>query len=166
MIDYEMVLVDNKSFVSSLTSEVIDLRQTTPNLGLQCAPLFFVFTPNETTPVGTGTITFILQDSADGSTWTDVASYGPFTVADISKDIAFKFPMHHRRYLRVKTSISGTVTALAGSLYVSDAFTDPAGYWRDEVTFFEPNPDAMLIDLKTKVTGVLPTANGGTGTSA
>lgn len=165
MIDNELVLVEKQSFKTSVTSRAEDLIQKTPNLGQLDAKLFVIFTPASKSE-GTGTITFTIEDSADGSTgWTAVAAYGPFVANDITHDIAFKFPFHHRRYVRVKTAISGTIATLDGSLYMGDGYSDPAGYWRDEVEFFEPDPDAMKIDLTTKVKGVLPKANGGTGSA-
>lgn len=162
MLDYELMLVEKQSFKTAVTSKVMDLLQKTPNLGQWNAPLFIVFTPGSKS-VGTGTITFVLEDSYDGKSFTQVAAYGPFVAEKITHDIGLKFPDHHRRYVRVKTSISGTVTTLDGTLAVGDGFNDPAGYWRDEVEFFEPDPDAMKLNLETAVKGVLPVVNGGTG---
>lgn len=162
MIDYEMILAEKQAFTAAVTTKAVDLGQKTPNIGLLNRPLYFVFTPS-VTPAGSGSVTFTLEDSADGTTFAAVAAYGPIAVSGINRDIAFPFPVHHRQYVRVKTAITGTVTALSGTLAVADGFSDPAGYWRDEVEFYKPDPDAAKVNLQTQVTGVLPVANGGTG---
>lgn len=188
MIDFETVLAEKQSFTAAVTTRAVDLGQKTPNIGMLERPLYFVFIPSET-PAGSGTVAFTLEDSDDGTTFATCVSYG-IQVAGIKHDIAFPFPLHHRRYVRLKTAVTGTVTALSGTVAIADNFSDPAGYWRDEVEFFTPDPDASRIDLSTRakgtvasaqtaaalastakvnlqsqVTGVLPVANGGTGKS-
>lgn len=102
---------------------------------------------------GTGSVTFTLEDSEDGKNFTSVAAYGPIVAEKIVRDVAFPFPLHHRRYVRVKTAVTGTVSTLAGTLAVADNFSDPARYWRDEVEFYKPDPDASKIDLATRAKG-------------
>lgn len=190
MLDYESILVENGDFKAAVTSKVLDLGQKKPDIGmLESTPLYFVFTPNAN-GAGSGSITFTLEDSENGTDFAQCAAFGPVKVADITHDVAFKFPLSHRRYVRVKTSVSGTVTTLGGTLAIGDAYSKPAGYWRDEVEFFEPNPDAAKIQpsqiaggtgisqsaadgryrksadkvsLTADVSGILPVANGGTG---
>lgn len=192
MIDYELVLAEKRDFKAAVTTEAVDLGQKTPNIGLLERALWFVFVPSAVS-AGTGSVTFTLEDSEDGKDFTSVAAYGPIVAGEIVRDVAFPFPLHHRRYVRVKTAVTGTVSTLAGTLAVADNFSDPARYWRDEVEFYKPDPDASKIDLATRakgkaesassadsakalasgakvnltsqVTGVLPVANGGTGKS-
>lgn len=157
MIDYELVLAEKQDFKAAVTTKAVDLGQKTPNIGLLERALWFVFVPSAVS-AGTGFVTFTLEDSEDGNNFTSVAAYGPIVAEKIVRDVAFPFPLHHRRYVRVKTAVTGTVTTLAGTLAVADNFSDPAGYWRDEVEFYQPDPDASKIDLATRVKGTVASA--------
>lgn len=152
MIDYELVLAEKQDFKAAVTTEAVDLGQKTPNIGLLERALWFVFVPSDVS-AGTGSVTFTLEDSEDGEKFTSVAAYGPIVAEKIVRDVAFPFPLHHRRYVRVKTTVTGTVSTLAGTLAVADNFSDPARYWRDEVEFYKPDPDASKIDLATRAKG-------------
>lgn len=152
MIDYELVLAEKQDFKAAVTTKAVDLGQKTPNIGLLERALWFVFVPSDVS-AGTGSVTFTLEDSEDGENFTSVAAYGPIVAEKIVRDVAFPFPLHHRRYVRVKTAVTDTVSTLAGTLAVADNFSDPAGYWRDEVEFYKPDPDASKIDLATRVKG-------------
>lgn len=152
MIDYELVLAEKQDFKAEVTTEAVDLGQKTPNIGLLERALWFVFVPSDVS-AGTGSVTFTLEDSEDGEEFTSVAAYGPIVAEKIVRDVAFPFPLHHRRYVRVKTAVTGAVSTLAGTLAVADNFSDPARYWRDEVEFYKPDPDASKIDLATRAKG-------------
>jgi hypothetical protein len=152
MIDYELVLAEKQDFKAAVTTEAVDLGQKTPNIGLLERALWFVFVPSDVS-VGTGSVTFTLEDSEDGKDFTSVAAYGPIVAEKIVRDVAFPFPLHHRRYVRVTTAVTGTVSTLAGTLAVADNFSDPARYWRDEVEFYKPDPDVSKIDLATRAKG-------------
>lgn len=169
MIDYELVLAEKQDFKAAVTTKAVDLGQKTPNIGLLERALWFVFVPSDVS-AGTGSVTFTLEDSEDGKTFTPVAAYGPIVAEKIVRDVAFPFPLHHRRYVRVKTAVTGTVSTLAGTLAVADNFSDPAGYWRDEVEFYQPDPDASKIDLATRAKGTVASAtradSAATATSA
>lgn len=157
MIDYELVLAEKQDFKAAVTTKAVDLGQKTPNIGLLERALWFVFVPSDVS-AGTGSVTFTLEDSEDGEAFTSVAAYGPIDAKKIVRDVAFPFPLHHRRYVRVKTAVTGTVSTLAGTLAVADNFSDPAGYWRDEVEFYQPDPDASKIDLATRAKGTVASA--------
>lgn len=157
MIDYELVLAEKQDFKTAVTTKAVDLGQKTPNIGLLERALWFVFIPSDTA-AGTGSVTFTLEDSDDGTNFTQVSAYGPIVAEEIVRDIAFPFPLHHRRYIRVKTAVTGTVTKLSGTLAVADNFSDPAGYWRDDVEFYKPDPDASKIDLATRAKGTVASA--------
>lgn len=157
MIDYELVLAEKQDFKAAVTTKAVDLGQKTPNIGLLERALWFVFVPSDVS-AGTGSVTFTLEDSEDGKNFTSVAAYGPIVAEKIVRDVAFPFPLHHRRYVRVETAVTGTVSTLAGTLAVADNFSDPAGYWRDEVEFYKPDPDASKIDLATRAKGTVASA--------
>lgn len=163
MIDYELVLAEKQDFKAAVTTKAVDLGQKTPNIGLLERALWFVFVPSvpsvpSAVSAGTGSVTFTLEDSDDGKTFAPVVAYGPIVAEKIVRDVAFPFPLHHRRYVRVTTAVTGTVTTLAGTLAVADNFSDPAGYWRDEVEFYQPDPDASKIDLATRAKGTVASA--------
>lgn len=153
MIDYELVLAEKQDFKAAVTTKAVDLGQKTPNIGLLERALWFVFVPSAVS-AGTGSVTFTLEDSDDGTTFAPVVAYGPVVAEKIVRDVAFPFPLHHRQYVRVTTAVTGTVTTLA----VADNFSDPAGYWRDEVEFYQPDPDASKIDLATRAKGTVASA--------
>lgn len=157
MIDYELVLAEKQDFKAVVTTKAVDLGQKTPNIGLLERALWFVFVPSDTA-AGAGSVTFTLEDSDDGTDFTQVSAYGPIAAEKIVRDIAFPFPLHHRRYIRVTTAVTGVVTKLAGTLAVADNFSDPAGYWRDDVEFYKPDPDASKIDLATRAKGTVASA--------
>lgn len=157
MIDYELVLAEKRDFKTAVTTKAVDLGQKTPNIGLLERALWFVFIPSDTA-AGAGSVTFMLEDSDDGTSFTQVSAYGPIVAEKIVRDIAFPFPLHHRRYIRVKTAVTGAVTKLSGTLAVADNFSDPAGYWRDDVEFYKPDPDASKIDLATRAKGTVASA--------
>lgn len=157
MIDYELVLAEKQDFKAAVTTKAVDLGQKTPNIGLLERALWFVFVPSDVS-AGTGSVTFTLEDSEDGEDFTSVAAYGPIVAKKIVRDVAFPFPLHHRRYVRVKTAVTGTVSTLAGTLAVADNFSDPARYWRAEVEFYKPDPDASKIDLATRAKGTVASA--------
>ena len=161
MIDYELVLAEKQDFKAAVTTKAVDLGQKTPNIGLLERALWFVFVPSAVS-AGTGSVTFTLEDSDDGKTFAPVVAYGPIVAEKIVRDVAFPFPLHHRRYVRVTTAVTGTgtgrVTTLVGTRAVADNFSDPAGYWRDEVEFYQPDPDASKIDLATRAKGPVASA--------
>lgn len=161
MIDYELVLAEKQDFKAKGTTKAVDLGQKTPNIGLLERALWLVFVPSDV-PAGTGSVTFTLEDSEDGKQFTPVAAYGPIAAEKIVRDVAFPFPLHHRRYVRVTTAVTDTGSTragtLVGTLAVADSFSDPAGYWRDEVEFYKPDPDASKIDLATRAKGTVASA--------
>lgn len=160
MIDYELVLAEKQDFKAAVTTKAVDLGQKTPNIGLLERAPWLVFVPSAVS-AGAGFVTFTLEDSDDpdgSTTFAPVVKYGPIVAEKIVRDVAFPFPLHHRRYVRVTTTVTGAVTTLAGTLAVADNFSDPAGYWRDEVEFYQPDPDASKIDLATRAKGTVASA--------
>ena len=126
MFDLSMQLCANKSIATAITSDAYDFGQEKPNSGAWASPIYLVVHP---TVAGTGTgttnaVTFILEDSADGSTFAPVASLGAVPGADIKHDLALSLPVRHRRYVRLKTSVTGTVTGTV-TAYLSNGYSLP-----------------------------------------
>lgn len=72
MIDYELVLAEKQDFKAAVTTKAVDLGQKTPNIGLLERALWFVFVPSAVS-AGTGSVTFTLEDSDDGTTFAPVS---------------------------------------------------------------------------------------------
>lgn len=161
MIDYELVLAEKQDLIKdAATTKVVNLGQKTPNIGLLERALWFVFVPSAVSAASADedSVTFTLEDSDNGKTFAPVVVYGPIVAKKIARGVAFPFPLHHRQYVRITTTVTDTVTTLAGTLAVADNFSDPAGYWRDEVEFYQPDPDASKIDLATRAKGTVAAA--------
>lgn len=161
ILDAELIFAKNADLKASFTSAAIDLGQKNPDLGM-CTPLFLVLYPGDD-GVGMGTVTVNLQDSDDGTSFATILSTGAMKVAGLTQDVALKFPTSHRRYVRVTTTVTGTVSAFTGTIAIADNFDVNAGLFRDEVEIGEPDEDAAKIDLTSQVKGILPVVNGGTG---
>ena len=86
MIDYELVLAEKQDFKAAVTTEAVDLGQKTPNIGLLERALWFVFVPSDVS-VGTGSVTFTLEDSDDGTAFAPVVAYGPIVAKKIVRDV-------------------------------------------------------------------------------
>lgn len=160
ILDAELILAEKQDLKSAFTSKALDLGQANPDLGMY--PQFFLVLVPTTDFVGTS-LTINLQDcdTATGSFATCAAA--TVKVTDIKGDIvAFRFPVTHKRYVKVNVAPT-SITAGAATIAITDNFDKPSWLFRDTVEFFEPDPDAMKIDLTTKVKGILPVVNGGTG---
>lgn len=75
-------------------------------------------------------LTAALQDSADGITYTDLASGAAVAVADLvpgAKLLDIALPMEHKRYLAVNYTVGGS-SATAGNIYawIGDGVPNPA----------------------------------------
>ncbi len=161
ILDAELTFDENATLTAAYTSKSIDLGQTNPDMGMY--PQFAAVVRPRTDFAGTGTITVTIEDSADNSSFAAVAATGAIVANTITKPIALRMPVSHRRYVRVKTTVSGSITAGTGVVAITDNFDVPAGYYRDTVEFFEPDPNASKVNLESQVQGVLPVVNGGTG---
>lgn len=163
IVDYELVLAEKQDLKATVTTKSIDMGQEKPDLGMY--PNMYLVVAVGDKGAGSGTITFNIQDSDNNSSFATVASLGPITASNITDDIAIKLPVNHRRYVRLNTAVSGSITALSGTVFIGDNFDKKSWLFRDDVQYFEPDPDAMKIDLTTKVKGILAKENGGTGTT-
>jgi len=114
IIDKALQVSNEQAVTSSAAStDVIDTGQTTPDLG--ASDLYLVITTDEAaTASGSATVTFSLQDSADNSSFADVAvtaAIGKATlVAGYQRIIPL--PIRLRRYLRAYYTVAtGPLTA-------------------------------------------------------
>lgn len=88
--------------VSAATTDVIDFGTTNPNTGMSDL-LKMVFTVSAAvTAAGAGTVTFSIQDSADNSSFADVAVTAAIGKASLpaGAQVIIPMPVTHRRYVR------------------------------------------------------------------
>lgn len=87
-------------------------------------PLFLFLSVSQTfTAGGAATLVATLQDSADNSSWADVASTGPLSLAQLTAGTSkwVGFPIPTRRYTRVNYTVAtGPMTAGIVSAHIVD----------------------------------------------
>ena len=113
-IDKALQVSNEQAVTSSAAStDVIDTGQTTPDLG--AADLYMVITTDEAaTASGSATVTFSLQDSADNSSFADVAVTAAIGKATLVAGYQHVIPLPTklRRYLRAYYTVAtGPLTA-------------------------------------------------------
>ena len=107
------------SLATAVTGSVLNLHQEYPNLGAAAHPFYLILQMKNMS--GTGSLVFKLQDSADGSTFTDVFTL-PF-VGDTAPDyVAFPMPVKHRQYLRLVTAVTGTIVGTLQQAILSTSY--------------------------------------------
>lgn len=98
---------------SAASTDTIDTGQSTPDLG--AAGLYLVITTDEAaTAAGAATVTFSVQDSADNSSFADVAVTAAIGKATLVAGYQHVIPLptRHRRYLRAYYTVAtGPLTA-------------------------------------------------------
>ena len=113
---------------TAVSTNVIDAGATkNPAIGRDLGagtPLYLFVNVSQTfTAAGAGTLTATLQDSADNSSFADVASLGPFTLAQLTAGRGFYvgLPIPTRRYTRVNYTVgTGPMTAGILSAHIVD----------------------------------------------
>lgn len=116
MIIDRFLQVSNEQAVtaSAASTDVIDFGQTNPNTGMS-DHLDLSITVDETvTAAGAATVTFSIQDSADNSSFADIAATVAIGKAalPVSSQIVIPMPKLHRRYVRVYYTVAtGPLTA-------------------------------------------------------
>lgn len=99
---------------SAASTDVIDFGQANPNSGMG-QNLTMAFTVDEAaTASGAATVTFSVQDSADNSTFADVAVTGAIGKASLTAgaQVLIPMPIKHRRYVRAYYTVAtGPLTA-------------------------------------------------------
>ena len=100
--------------VSAASTDVIDLGQANPNLGLNDHTSLAITVDTAVTADGAATVTFSLQDSADNSSFADVVATAAIGKATLvaGAQIVLPMPTKLRRYVRVYYTVAtGPLTA-------------------------------------------------------
>lgn len=120
--DKLLSLCEDKDLATAITSSVVDLGQEKPNLGAAKPPFYLIVFTDDA--AGAGTVTFKVQQSDDNSTFTDLLS---FTVAGtaIKNQMAVALPIEHGRYVRLVTTVSGTVSGTVKEAVLHNEFALP-----------------------------------------
>lgn len=122
MMDLALVFTEDTSLASAITSDIIDLGGKS-GLGGFAKPMYLALA-FPTAATGTGSVTFNVQDSANGSTFaTKLAA--TVAAADMKKPIYIPMPVEHEQYLRMTSTVSGTVGGKV-TAYIADGTVIPA----------------------------------------
>lgn len=100
--------------VTAASTDVIDFGQANPNTGLTDHLSMAITVDEAATAVGAATVTFAVQDSADNSSFADVAVTAAVAKTDLTAGAQFviQMPVKHRRYVRVNYTVAtGPLTA-------------------------------------------------------
>ena len=116
MIIDKALQVSNEQAVtaSAASTDAIDFGQVTPDIGLSDRANMVITVDASATAAGAATVTFSVQDSADGSAFADVAVTAAIGKASLTagKQIIIPMPTSLRRYCRVYYSVAtGPLTA-------------------------------------------------------
>jgi len=108
--------VSNEQAVTTTaaSTDVIDLGQANPNLGLNDHTSLAITVDTAVTADGAATVTFSLQDSADNSSFADVVATAAIGKATLvaGAQIVLPMPTKLRRYVRVYYTVAtGPLTA-------------------------------------------------------
>ena len=99
---------------SAASTDVIDYGQANPNAGLDDHSKLVITVDVAATASGSATVTFSLQDSADNSTFADVAVTAAIAKADLvaGYQVVIPMPTKLRRYVRAYYTVAtGPLTA-------------------------------------------------------
>lgn len=123
MIDALLQFSEAQDVKTTATStNFVDLKQANPDMGLWEKPLFVVVAPT-TDFAGTGAkLSIELQDcDKEGGTYATIQTTGPLDVTKIvaTAPVIIPMPTKHRRYLKLKYTVTGTLTAGAVSAYLT-----------------------------------------------
>jgi hypothetical protein len=115
IIDKQLQVSNEQAVTSSAaSSDVIDFGQTNPSTGM-CECVTMAITVDEAaTASGSATVTFSIQDSADNSSFADVAVTAAIGKASLTAgaQVLIPMPVKHRRYVRVYYTVAtGPLTA-------------------------------------------------------
>lgn len=99
---------------SAASTDVIDFGQANPNVGLDDRSNMVITVDESATAAGAATVTFSVQDSADNSTFADVAVTAAIGKASLAagQQVVIPMPTKLRRYCRVYYTVAtGPLTA-------------------------------------------------------
>jgi len=116
MIIDKFLQVSNEQAVTATaaSTDVIDFGQTNPNTGMSDHLDLSITVDEAATAAGAATVVFSIQDSADNSSFADVASTVAIGKAalPLGAQIVIPMPKLHRRYVRVNYTVAtGPLTA-------------------------------------------------------
>lgn len=116
MIIDKLLQVSNAQAVTSsaASTDVIDYGQANPNSGMGQNVTMAITVDEAATASGSATVTFSVQDSADNSTFSDVAVTGAIGKATLvaGAQVLIPMPVVHRRYVRTYYTVAtGPLTA-------------------------------------------------------
>ena len=115
IIDRQLQVSNEQAVTSSAAStDVIDFGQLNPNSGMSDRLDVSITVDETVAAAGAATVTFSVQDSADNSTFADIAVTGAIGKAalPIGSQITIPMPNLHRRYVRVFYTVgTGPLTA-------------------------------------------------------
>lgn len=100
--------------VTAASTDVIDFGQVNPNSGLNLNTTLAITVDEAAAAAGAATVTFSIQDSADNSTFADVAVTAAIGKASLTagQQVLIPMPAKHRRYVRVYYTVAtGPLTA-------------------------------------------------------
>ena len=129
ILDKQLQYSDKQAITATAVStNVVDAGATkNPAIGRDLGagtPLYLFVNVSQTfTAAGAATLQVTLQDSADNATFADVASLGPFSLAQLTAGKGYNvgFPVPTRRYTRVNYTVAtGPMTAGVVSAHVVD----------------------------------------------
>jgi hypothetical protein len=93
---------------SAASTDVIDFGQVNPNSGLNQNTTVAITVDEAAAAAGAATVAFSVQDSADNSTFADVAVTAPIGKAalPLGAQVLIPMPAQHRRYVRVYYTVA------------------------------------------------------------
>ena len=112
----KLLQVSNEQAVtaSAASTDVIDFGQANPNVGLDDRSNMVITVDESATASGAATVTFSVQDSADNSSFADVAVTAAIGKANLAagQQVVIPMPTKLRRYCRVYYTVAtGPLTA-------------------------------------------------------
>lgn len=99
---------------SAASTDVIDFGQANPNSGINQITSLAITVDETATAAGAATVTFSVQDSADNSSFADVAVTAATGKAALpaGAQVLIQMPVVHRRYVRAYYTVAtGPLTA-------------------------------------------------------
>lgn len=122
ILDSLLTLSDKQAVTTTAGStNTVDFKQKTPNLGGSPTPLYAVMTVDETF-TGLTSLTLEIQDSAqETSGFLAAITSAAIPLADLKAGRSFvlQLPMTHKRYVRGAYRVAGTATAGKVSLHIA-----------------------------------------------
>lgn len=109
IIDHFLKVSNNQAVTASAAStDTIDFGQTGPNTGLHDRLDMVITVGAAATAAGAATVTFTIQDSANGSSFADVLASRATPIAELKAgaQVILPMPAKHRRYVRVNYTVT------------------------------------------------------------